>query len=266
MIFTICRNFAGDDRIVSILTDNTIDEITTPGYFLQDEIVANIASINNGTFQWGENDIVFVYQPTQFLGLFTYDSTNACLIGAVQSESLAHNNIWIGNASNLPVAAPMTGDVSLALSGSNAVSSISTNFYDFSQFVPSITFATPGDLTVVYGGIRSGKVLKIGKYRKVSVNIEFTPTYTTAAGVFFITGFPDATNYDFGGYIAGMGTSANLVFPVGATQIITRCEGAGTRGHLVGIGTSFSETDLTVTNFGSGQIQLLQAVFEYMVA
>jgi hypothetical protein len=53
-------------------------------------------------------------------------------------------------------------------------------------FVPTITFATPGDLTVSYA-TQIGAFAKVGPLTCFWVNLVFTPTYTTAASNFQMT-------------------------------------------------------------------------------
>jgi hypothetical protein len=48
-------------------------------------------------------------------------------------------------------------------------------------WVPTVTFATPGDLSVSYAS-QVGRYTRIGSLVRVVVEIEFTPTYTTASG------------------------------------------------------------------------------------
>ena len=66
------------------------------------------------------------------------------------------------------------------------------------SYSPVFTFATPGDLSVVYGQ-QVGDYQQFGKYTIVSGRILFTPTYTTAAGAgYFSLPFANVTNTQLG--------------------------------------------------------------------
>jgi hypothetical protein len=58
-------------------------------------------------------------------------------------------------------------------------------------WTPTITFATPGDVSVSYGS-RSGNRRKIGSLVFIDFTVTFTPTFTTASGALLIGGFTDA--------------------------------------------------------------------------
>ena len=64
------------------------------------------------------------------------------------------------------------------------------NYYDEGTFTPTLTFATPGDLSVVYSS-RVGIYTRIGRVVTISFQIiTSTFTHTTASGALQITGAP----------------------------------------------------------------------------
>jgi len=105
------------------------------------------------------------------------------------------------------------------------------NYISSTAFTPVITFATPGDLSVVYS-TQLGQYVRIGNLVTVSIQLAFTPTYTTASGTFFIESLPFTANNNVNypgqgaGWISGPLTwpsaGTNLSFAVGAntSQII----------------------------------------------
>lgn len=67
-------------------------------------------------------------------------------------------------------------------------------------FLPTVSFATPGDLAVVYQ-IQNGAYVKVGPMVTFWITVRFSPTYTTAAGGLVIS-FPpvaptDTSNWNF---------------------------------------------------------------------
>lgn len=58
--------------------------------------------------------------------------------------------------------------------------------YSSGSYTPTITFATPGDLSVSYA-TQVGRYQIIGDTVAIWTNVTFTPTFTTASGVFHIS-------------------------------------------------------------------------------
>lgn len=100
--------------------------------------------------------------------------------------------------------------------------------YEEGTFTPSLTFATPGDLSVSY-------TLQVGNYRRIgslvffSVRLACTPTFTTASGQLRVSGNP---------FIA----ATDNVFNVGAAGGVGLIEPAGTVSyfHQTNSGNDFS--------------------------
>lgn len=57
------------------------------------------------------------------------------------------------------------------------------------SFTPTATFLNPGDLSVSYA-VQQGIYYRIGDMVFIQIQIQFTPTYTTASGLFRITSLP----------------------------------------------------------------------------
>lgn len=57
-------------------------------------------------------------------------------------------------------------------------------------WTPTITAATPGDLSVVYGATQLGVWAQSGSIVLIGGDVQFTPTYTTAAGALVVSGLP----------------------------------------------------------------------------
>lgn len=75
-ITAIGRYFVGDPNIVSIVTDDTLAEITTAGYLELPNIVADIELLQNGEFQWTDTDLVLIHYSPSLIGFFVRDALN----------------------------------------------------------------------------------------------------------------------------------------------------------------------------------------------
>ena len=120
-ITAIGRYFVGDPNIVSIVSDNTLAEITTTGYLTQADIVADIELLQNGEFQWTATDLVLIYYSPAQIGFFTHDAVNntfdALAPSGGLSDTLQNGDIFVGNASNLAVGVTPSGDITLSNTG-----------------------------------------------------------------------------------------------------------------------------------------------------
>ena len=124
--------------------------------------------------------------------------------------------------------------------------------YEEGTFTPVATFATPGDLSVVYS-TQIGRYVKIGKMVWVSFNIATsTFTFTTAAGAFSLTGFPfnqvNVSTQAMGAMFFSGIKSAGTAF----TDITARITQAAATGDLIGSGFSIAPAALQVGNFTTG--------------
>lgn len=105
------------------------------------------------------------------------------------------------------------------------------------SFTPTITFATPGDLTVSYSQ-QTGFYTEIGNIIFIDITLGFTPTYTTASGALRISSLPTtATDSNF---FLGVSLAQAFTFPIG-TSMLAGASGAG-------------ESYLTIIASGSGVV------------
>lgn len=106
-----------------------------------------------------------------------------------------------------------------------------------------VTFATPGDLSVVYTN-NTLSFMRVGNMVFFSLFLNFTPTYTTASGTFSITGFPFSVNSSTQICLTSL-TTQSVIFPSdyidlimvnGTTtaNILTTTSNAGN--NLLGVG------------------------------
>ena len=87
-----------------------------------------------------------------------------------------------------------------------------------SSWTPVVTFATPGDLNVVYGS-QLGSYLRFGNHIFLRFHITCsTFTYTTASGNLQITGIPTAATAGIGNFVGnglaqGWASAGAIVVP-----------------------------------------------------
>ncbi len=126
-ITAIARNFDGNPNIVTIVTDNTLAEITTAGYLTSASIVADIELLQNGDFQWTPTDIVLIsYAPNSLVNWFVRDATNNTFIANPAAggltNTLANGDIFVGNAGNVATGVAVTGDIGITNAGVTSIS------------------------------------------------------------------------------------------------------------------------------------------------
>lgn len=125
------------------------------------------------------------------------------------------------------------------------------------SFSPTISFATPGDLSVSYA-MQQGWYMRSGGLISMDISFRFTPTYTTASGQLRIGNLPVyfglADAQGVGGVLTSNGisvvvppfpypASCTTVIPVASvSQLIT----------LRGMGSATDDVPLGVTQFPSG--------------
>lgn len=118
-ITSIGRNFNLLPNIVGIVTTANLATITTAGYWLNE--TDNVELLNNGEWEWENEDLVLIYYSAAQIGFFTFDATNQTFIALADngnlSNTLASGNIFVGNASNIATGVTMSGDGTMANTG-----------------------------------------------------------------------------------------------------------------------------------------------------
>ena len=124
-ITAIARNFNGDPNIVTIVSDNTLAEITTTGYLLQADILADIELLQNGEFEWTATDLVLIYYSPAQIGFFTHDATNNTFDELAPSGGLSNTlqsgHIFVGNVSNVATDIAMSGVIAITNAGVTSI-------------------------------------------------------------------------------------------------------------------------------------------------
>ena len=155
MITSIKREFNLFPNIVGIVTTDDLSTITTADYFSSQ--AADVELLNNGVWQWENEDIVLIYYATAQIGWFTYDATTDSFVALADvglSATLPSGDIFVGNASNVATAAAMSGDATLSNTGvltigAGAVtgSKIAANTVDYANIAPDVAATATVALT-----------------------------------------------------------------------------------------------------------------------
>lgn len=163
--------------------------------------------------------------PTDNITAFS-NATGLSVLGSIAANSIIGNNT---GASIAPLAL--------------TIAQVRAMFVTSGTWTPTITFATPGDLTVAYS-VRVGKYVDDGTTITAEFNITTsTFTHTTASGAFSITGLPsvseNVTNQSWIGsvYIGGY-TKANF------TSVTPRVSANASAIDLVASGSGQAPTAL----------------------
>ena len=221
MITSIKREFNLFPNIVGIVTTDDLSTITTADYFSSQ--AADVELLNNGVWQWENEDIVLIYYATAQIGWFTYDATTDAFVSLAAngglSNTLPSGDIFVGNASNVATAAAMSGDATLSNTGvltiaAGAVSGskIANNAVDYAQLAADVAatatvtltatqikalYDTPVQLIAAPG---AGKLILIDS---ILWDIAFGTLQYTAGGVI-------AAQYGNSAYGAGSPASASI--------------------------------------------------------
>jgi len=128
--------------------------------------------------------------------------------------------------------------------------------------LPTVTFATPGDLSVSYT-IQYARWRKNGRTVDIDVFLVFTPTYTTATGDFIISGLP----FPVGGSAPaslpiGQG-STGFTYGTSCTFITGNAMHGTSTIKIYGHGSNVADVVLGTTHFPSGTTKTIRLSGRY---
>jgi len=190
-----------------------------------DSAAANFSTLNianNGVINFGAGDVLCTFTPNDI-----------SWTGATNYRFDAQVNI--GGTCNL-----LNGKLQFPAIQAPSADVNCLDDYEEGTWVPVLTFATPGNLVVVYS-VQLGGYVKVGKKVTVSFNITTsTFTFTTASGNLQVTGLPF--------------TSENTVIAIGPLlwRGITKASYTQVSGFLAA-----NSNILNLTASGSGQADAL---------
>ena len=132
-------------------------------------------------------------------------------------------------------------------------------------WTPAITFATPGDLTVVYSA-QAGKYTKIGKLVIVQFQTNTsTFTHTTASGALQITGLPFVSENVASGTDRGLGVVSGIT-KAGYTQFIFNVTANVSLMTMTACGSGVGASAVTAADMPTGGSVIFSTTFAYRAA
>lgn len=134
--------------------------------------------------------------------------------------------------------------------------------YDEGTFTPTLTCATPGDLSVVYG-TRNFKYVRVGNMVTINGIFVATPTYTTASGDMRITGFPFTFVDDCAGSLDYQ--NAAITWPSSRTSISVYGHSGTTYITLGTLGSAQTGSNVQITGVTSGVLFTFQFTMTFLL-
>ena len=134
------------------------------------------------------------------------------------------------------------------------------------SFTPTISFATPGNLSVSYEA-QYGTYIITGNTITIAIKLIFTPTYTTASGEIIIAGLPQPSNPATGNIsqniiiVAGVG----ITYPTGISYPVAQINPGVATMNIQGYGTSSAGAYFTTTNFPTATPAVLEVSMTYII-
>lgn len=184
----------------------------------------------------------------------SYDVAGAAASALSSAESYtdsavsALSSVYQPLDADLTALAGLTGtDVFAVRTGAGAWSGVD---YVSGTFTPTVTFATPGDVSVAYTQ-QIGSYFRVGNAITFAVQLVFAATYTTASGNFRVAGLPVAASATAPNarLLAAWVTGTTPTWPAGTTYLSGASQQSQSYFQIVGYGSAIG-----AANFGTAQI------------
>lgn len=134
-ITSLLRNFNGDPNIVTMVTDSSLAAITTAGFLVLPDTLADIEDLQHGVFTWEDTDLVLISYAGG-IGFFTMNAATNAFVSLTAngglSSTLSSGNLFVGSAGNVATGVPLSGDATMVASGAmtianNAITTVKIN-------------------------------------------------------------------------------------------------------------------------------------------
>lgn len=132
-------------------------------------------------------------------------------------------------------------------------------------FTPTFTFATPGDLAVVYTA-QTGRFILFEDFCVFFLNLAFTPTFTTAAGNAVIGGFPFAFNANSIRNMSVASINNKFVWTALYTMLVPIPTNGASDCQIRQMGSAQNAAFFTIANLTSGAAHTMLLVGMYNIA
>lgn len=142
--------------------------------------------------------------------------------------------------------------------------------YSYPSYIPSTSFSpvfsceTPGDLSNNYVS-RIGYYSVNGNNVKIMVELEFTPTFSTASGEIRISGFPSTLETLLASQTGSCSPGDGWSWPASITQVLSEITPNDSYLRIIGNGTNVSTEAFTVNNIVSGQNTTVLINISYLI-
>lgn len=210
---------------------------------------------------FNDTDISNITQLTAPLNIGTYAGNNMMIDGnEVQTRtngvaSLFSLNLFGGNITFGDTSTIFTlngGKLKFPATQQASSDANTLDDYEENTWTPVLTFATLGDLTVVYTA-QSGVYQKIGKWVQASFIVQTsTFTHTTAAGELRITGLPFTSATTNIQYTGSLEHGAGITYPAGRSMLQSNIGSNVSYVRLIGSGSNVSRTAIQAADTISG--------------
>lgn len=165
-------------------------------------------------------------------------------------------------ATNMNLTTPTLG-VASATSINFGGSALGNYNATTAQTAPTITFVTPGDLSVAYT-TQKLYYSRIGSIVTVSFTLQFTPTFTTASGALIISNIPVNANANTD-FFGSCNHYSNITYSAGYTTLLTLIPAGANTINFIQNGSGKNSLTLQASNMPSGGVVVLQGTITYMV-
>jgi hypothetical protein len=134
--------------------------------------------------------------------------------------------------------------------------------YEKGTWTPTMTFDTPGDLSVSYSE-QAGQYYQLDDFMSVFYDITAEPTYTTASGTLRINGLPSACvadpaslGYQGPSFVSNVGAGTAITYPTGRTQCFTQTFNGSSQATPAAAGSG-----VAASGFNTGNIPSTESFF-----
>lgn len=176
------------------------------------------------------------------------NGTNWVNSTATYPDTVTANNIIYASGSNAVGQITPGTDVLAALQVAAFNSGGGIALQSSGTWTPVFTFATPGNLSVVYT-TQVGYYVRIGNFVLVRFFVQCTPTFTTSSGNLQFTGLPfTAASAQSFGSSGSTSNTANVTYPASKTTLVNNISSGATLLVFNGDGSGQTGTALTTAN------------------
>lgn len=156
---------------------------------------------------------------------------------------------WVADESLLYVH---TGSGWAAASAGLGLGSAAFQTHETGTWTPTLTFQTPGDLSVSYT-FQAGTYVRVGKQVTAAFRVAGTMTHSTAAGQFRIDGFPFTARSGDQQWSSGVRLVSSAIVWSGTRSIALMKMSNSTQAGLALSGSGVSTVLVGVANIASGE-------------